>query len=232
MSPRRKFLLIGGVVLALTLLAFLLWTVPTSVEAGPSYEGRTLQQWIADAESPNLYVHTQAVESLRSIGTNALPTLTRWMAHRDSGYERQFYRVLESRWVTPWLRSACMGKSEMAYECRALIGFYELGRAARPALPFLESLVRENNPGANLKAANAAGAFVAIDASQAEGLAEQWCSSTDDNLVTAGHRLENALQTFKASRFSPNPQGGANGRQPADSETNRTSGAAASRRSP
>jgi len=229
--PRKKSLLIGGGgVLALTLLAFLFWTRLAGVQPAPSYGGKTLQQWIADAQSPNLLVDTQAVLALRSIGTNALPTLTRWMAHRDTGYERQLYWVLGSRWVPPLLRSALMERSEMAYECRAIVGFSVLGPRAQPALPFLENLVRDITPRAELKAANAAGVFVAIDALQAERLAEQWCSSTDNDLITAGHRLRNALQTSRISPFSP--QGGANGRQPLSSETNSASAAAASRRSP
>ena len=222
----------GLAILALALLAFFLLMVMKAQHAEPKYDGRTVRQWVEAAQSPNPVVATQALASLRSIGTNAIPTLISWMAHRDSMPERQLYELVRSRWAIPWLRSALMGRSEMAYECRAIVGFSAIGSQARPALPFLERLVRENHPGARLKSLNAAGVYVSIDPSRAEVLAEQWVESTNADLVTAGNRLKGALRSVGGTLNSPNPQGGANRSQPMSSEMNSTSAPAGSGRSP
>ena len=222
----------GLAILALALLAFFLLMVTKAQHAEPKYDGRTVWQWVEAAQSPNPVVATQALASLRSIGTNAIPTLISWMAHRDSMPERQLCELVRSRWAIPWLRSALIGRSEMAYECRAIVGFSAIGSQAKLALPFLERLVRENHPGARLKSLNAAGVYVSIDPSRAEVLAEQWVSSTNADLVTAGNRLKGALRSVGGTLNGPNPQGGENGRQPFGSDTNQTSAAAASRRSP
>lgn len=200
----------GGAILAAALVACFFWTKLDGAYSGPSYEGRTLKQWIEAMESPNAFAQTQAIASVRSIGTNALPTLTDWMAHRDSDYQRRFCQLLRSRRVMPWLQSALMSYSAENCEYRALLGFYALGPQARPALPFLERLVRENDPANPAKPLNAAQAYVSVDPSQAERLAEQWSSSTNHDLITAGNRLKGPLGRVRGMAVRSDKAGASN----------------------
>ncbi len=62
----------GLAILALALLAFFLLMVMKAQHAEPKYDGRTVRQWVEAAQSANPVVATQALASLRSIGTNAI----------------------------------------------------------------------------------------------------------------------------------------------------------------
>jgi hypothetical protein len=230
MCRRPALLAAGGVLLAMALLAVVLCM--NFARGGPIYAGRTLQQWIGDIESPDLSVHSRALEAVRLIGTNAIPTLSDWMAHRESKSQRRLYQLLESRRVLPRLQWALMAHSEGVGEFRALLGFYALGPRARPAPPLLERLVRETDPVRPAKPVNAARAYVYIDASEAERLVERWLSATNEDLIAGAHRLKSALASVGAAAGGANPPGGANARQPFSSDTNRTSAATASRHSP
>ena len=173
------------------LFSFLLWNIPTTAPSVPSYAGRTIEQWVVDCEALDPAVGTQAMMSVRSIGTNALPALTCWMAHRDPNRVRWFRQLLQSRESAfPWsLHHAVWSRSEPGYEYRALLGFKALGPAARPALPFLEHLIRERDHAHQSKAMAAARAYVLVAPSQAE----QWVLGTNHDDLIIADRLEDAL---------------------------------------
>ena len=209
MSPdrsRRGLFLAGGVAILVASLLVLLWLAGLVGGRGnPSYKGKTLRQWIDEGMgSQNASMHAQTIASVRAIGTNALPALIDWMVHRDADYQREFYQFLISKRAIRWAWPALMGNNEGSCECRALIGFYALGPEARPALPSLERLVRAKDSARPSKPANAAMAYVYVDPSQAERLAEQWGSSTNQELITAASRLRDALASVQAMVASSN----------------------------
>jgi hypothetical protein len=190
-SRRGLAATIGATLLLTALFFFLLWNTPPTAPSVPSYAGRTLEQWVVDFEALDPAVGTQAITAVRSIGTNALPALTCWMAHRDSNRARWFRQLLQSRESAfPWsLHHAVWSRSAQGYEYRALLGFKALGPEARPALPFLEGLIRENDPAHPLKANSAARAYVLVAPTQAE----QWVLSTNQDDLIIANRLEDAL---------------------------------------
>jgi len=121
-SRRGWFLASGLGIVVVALLAVLCLTGFNGRRAGPSYAGKTLRQWIDAMDSPNPSVRTQAIASVRSIGTNALPALIDWMAQRDDSYRRDFYQFLRSKRAMVWMWPTLMENSEPRSEYRALLG--------------------------------------------------------------------------------------------------------------
>ena len=194
MRPRTAFALVAGaLLLALALLALLTGPEAPGAGPGPRHGGRTLEAWLWDMDSPDPLLRNQAAAAVRAIGTNAIPTLTTWMARRDSERQRRFYEWLRSQRAPASLHRALRRDSEDVCEYKALLGFYSLGPIARPALPFLERLVREPDPGHPSKPHNAAHALACVDPAEARRLAAVWAASTNPALAAASDRLKGAL---------------------------------------
>jgi hypothetical protein len=199
-SERRRRLLLGfGGVIVLLLLAFFVWTRFDAGLSGPRHGGKSLRQWITDMDSPDPLVRTQAIASIRRIGTNALPFLIDWMEHRDTDSERSVYDWLTSRRALVSLWPVVMRNCETHREYLALLGFYALGAEAQAALPSLERLVRSKDRTRPAKPLNAARAYVYVSPAEAARLVGVWGSSTNHELVTASERLKGMLISVKGT---------------------------------
>ena len=82
----RTFLLFLGALVLLGLLIFVL-VKPNE----PSYAGHTLSYWLnapASAEQPD-----EAVRAIQAIGTNAIPTLLRWINYEPTPWKMKLASV-------------------------------------------------------------------------------------------------------------------------------------------
>jgi HEAT repeats len=105
----------------------------TSAAAEPSYNGRLLSEWLAvfGTTSP-------AKEAIRAMGTNAIPTLLKWIS-----YERSRSDNFPRAAALPHWRWHTLNPDELAATAPSGFGF--LGAAALPAIPELVRLARTSS---------------------------------------------------------------------------------------
>jgi hypothetical protein len=134
---RRPVLIIAFACLASAILALVFWPR----EREPEYNGVTLSTWLVRSGSTNQTESLAAVDAIRHIGTNALPSLLRWI-HYEPGWRDSLGRriitwpifgksghVQRLVWNMTWFRANA-----------AVNGFHVLGSQANPALPELQRL--------------------------------------------------------------------------------------------
>lgn len=97
----------------------------------------------------------KAAEAVRQIGTNALPSLLRWLSYNDRGWRRRFRRTMVN--IPDALRSPLEGifhlPREWQPDANAVAGFQILGSRAAPAIPKLVRLAQNTNqPAVSFKA--------------------------------------------------------------------------------
>lgn len=148
--------------------------------ASSSYRGKTLRSWLVLLQSTNLFEREDAEAAVREIGTNAVPTLTAWLSHRDSAAEK---------WLTWWLaRIGLITRdrfSENYYHSKALCGFRVLGTNGQSAAPDLRRFLADP-----ALASDAAYALVWAAPSEAEKLAEEWTMDTNRTVKIRGLKLK------------------------------------------
>ncbi len=108
------------------------------VHREPTYDGRSLSQWLRDCDSVGSAKDRRAREAIRGLGTNAIPFLIRLLSAHDSevtGLLRRF--VANQSAARIWLPEPQKRRNQ------ALEGFAALGPLARPAIPELMRLVAE-----------------------------------------------------------------------------------------
>lgn len=131
-------------------------------------------------QSTNLTMRAEAEAAVRTIGTNAVPTLIAWLSHRDSEPEKG---------LTQWLAKRGLITrdhfSENYYRSKALCGFRTLGTNSQSALPDLRRLLAD--PALALEAASA---LVWVAPVEAEKLADEWRRDTNRLVQARGLRLE------------------------------------------
>ncbi len=104
-------------------------------EPEPAFQGKRLTSWLRMLDYDSHRVPESAVQAVRGIGTNALPTLFRKLRYKDP----QFVKTLNDlAWKLSFHR-IYLGR-EMADFDDALSGFEALGELASPAIPRLESM--------------------------------------------------------------------------------------------
>jgi len=115
----------------------------------PRFEGRSLSQWITAADNTYFVFRRQnltnaeylaALHAVKSIGTNAVPTLLGWARAKDSGLKHN---------VLCWLHentTVCDGfLDDVDKHSLAKLGFQLLGEDASVAAPALLQLTREGD---------------------------------------------------------------------------------------
>jgi hypothetical protein len=108
--------------------ALLVAATSNAADKEPSYKGRTLTEWTRDIDPHFAVIVGQEPPewlAIRSMGTNAIPTLLKWMAEKDPPEPQKpnlapCYTVVRSK--------------------RAELAFDILGETARPAIPGLTRL--------------------------------------------------------------------------------------------
>jgi hypothetical protein len=116
---------------------------------GPRYEGKSLKIWLrvyADSyESGHEESGKNAVSAIRAIGTNALPTLLKMVAHEAPKWN---YSVLSLSTHGPRRFTDWWEQRLAVYEQQRLLavyGFGVLSTNAGPAIPELVRLLDHNN---------------------------------------------------------------------------------------
>ena len=143
MFPRRRIILAVMAVFLLALLA--LW-----ISREPSYQGRSLSEWLAEARpvreppnaSPGRAPGEEAARAIRGIGPKAVPGLVRMLNATEATDFGELQRQLRNRWALP-------GKhipSSWELRRRGFVGLQILGPAAAPGLPDILRLI-ESDPG-------------------------------------------------------------------------------------
>jgi hypothetical protein len=131
MKRKRRAVLSSPAILLVTIC--LAGFVSAIDQDEPTYQGRTLSDWTRDLDphTPVLVGHEPPAEiAIAHIGTNAIPTLLKWMSEPDP---------LEP--LKPHL-APCFNLSRSE---RAEFAFRILGGAARPAIPELTRLARKSS---------------------------------------------------------------------------------------
>jgi hypothetical protein len=152
MSKRQKwFLLLGGVVVAIALMALV------TQDREPSYQGRSLSNWIASYDPSNLEIDSTTNQviaaAMRQFGTNALPFLLQWLRYETprSGVKstlRSLVRKLPYGMTPDALASWAHIDQQEFRAFSAVAAFALLGDDARPAIPELSKLM--NDPALSL----------------------------------------------------------------------------------
>lgn len=136
MSKRRKRL----VLLACGLVALgLTWALLSPRDREPSYQGRTLSQWLAQQKGQWGAGLVLDVDPILAIGTNALPTLLEWISYEPSTLRNQIAGVAGRLPFGLW-RRLFYKPVERAND--AIRVFRILGPQARSAIPELARLAQ------------------------------------------------------------------------------------------
>ncbi len=132
----RRLIWLAALALAVGGTAWLLLSLP---ESEPVYQGRRLSAWLAEAsESTDADAQSQAVHAIRTIGTNALPSLIRMMRVKDSRLKLAMLRLVRKQQLVKFeLEQASDLHTRAAYGCSLLQS------EARPAIPALMQLLQE-----------------------------------------------------------------------------------------
>src|SRR5262245_35579097 len=140
---RRKLLIV------LTVFAAIIAIIVALIPREPKYQGRTLSEWIQDS-APRLSPEpetTRAIEAVRHIGTNGLPSLLEWLNHKEPPAWK--LKLLAACAKLPlWFQDRVVShfRVDRSYQVRrrlALDGFLILGPQASPAVP---DLLKKRDP--------------------------------------------------------------------------------------
>jgi HEAT repeat protein len=136
--PKRRLILgiLGLGILAALIVAF---TRPRE----PSYDGRSLSQWLSgfDDWSPSSPSHAEAADAIRHMGTNSIPCLLARIRYQEPTWRRKFREALRSLNPSSWW---WMHQAGGSIECaRAQQAFIVLGEEAKPAVPELVRLMND-----------------------------------------------------------------------------------------
>ena len=129
-------------ILAVVAAVLLLWAFLWPRDHEPSYQGRTLSEWlIAYTRNPSL--RDQATNAVHHIGTNALPHLVKWTSYRMPKWRKTVIRPaawLGGRRLLRIVAGSAAARAEVAQA-----GFEILGPEAAPAVPELTKLAGDRD---------------------------------------------------------------------------------------
>jgi hypothetical protein len=138
MSKRRKRLIL----LACGILALaVLWQLLRDRE--PSYQGRTLSEWIDQTRQDGVENEIEEARiAIRAIGTNAIPTILKWISYEPSASRDRIAALVER--LSPKLATRFIVHTERRAS-RAQDVFYILGPELRSAIPELTQFARTSS---------------------------------------------------------------------------------------
>src|SRR5260370_23320474 len=128
MTNLRRILL---VLLLVAVLSTISWLVLRPHDSEPIYKGRPLNYWLRTYGPGNSFsAQTNAVEAVRQIGANAIPTLLRRFRAHDSNFKLKLIQLLQKQHhINLNLRTAEQKHSD------ALFGFMALAANGKSAVP-------------------------------------------------------------------------------------------------
>jgi HEAT repeat protein len=134
MKSARGPTLLPGALLALALLGLGVWAWQRYHRPPvPTYEGKTLDQWLTDLDDPDYRVSERAADVLVQTGAEAMPALLDARAHRDIRLHRRAAAVL-IRIGAPAAPGLVEALKDKPREQRIEVSLVRLGPAAVPAL--------------------------------------------------------------------------------------------------
>ncbi len=139
MNPRSRNIIAFLVVVA---IVFTAWLVLRSRE--PQYEGKKLSEWLDQYRHDDFESgpDSETATAIRSIGTNAIPLLLKYLSVKDSALRKQIVQFAEKQEVFK-----LNIPSANAYHEAAIGGFHALGVLGKPAVPSLVTLMNDTNSG-------------------------------------------------------------------------------------
>jgi len=126
-------------VLLIAVMGVFTWMASRQRHSEPVYEGKPLSFWLDGYRINNVLVFPKADEAVQQTGTNAIPTLLRFLRARDSKWKiklitlAQRYHVIKINFVEAESRNYA-----------AMKGFRVLGADARDAVPALVKILEQN----------------------------------------------------------------------------------------
>ena len=134
MRKTRRYLLVTLLIAAVGVASWLFLSQPSE----PVYQSKPLSYWCAQdysanvSSDSNIELKKQAEIAIRTIGTNAVPTLLRMLRAKDSKFKLNLIQLASKQHLvkTNW-------KTAAARHMEAAIGFYRLGPLGKSALPDL-----------------------------------------------------------------------------------------------
>src|SRR5258708_7114688 len=182
--PSARLTASRAVLFALAPALFVALCLAILFDSQPSYQGVKLETLIL--RSSNRYFarrgpDPQAEAGIRAIGTNAVPTLLKWLQTRDGPVKEKLVDWTDGH---AWLKGRVLTPASTTHE-RALQGFRVLGPLATPAIP---TLVRMLNQTAT--AEDAANALFSIGPQAAGPLMQALNSRNPAIRATAASALE------------------------------------------
>ena len=124
-------------------LVILCASVATAADQEPSYHGRLLSEWLADVHASAgvdvVGAPNPPEEAIRAMGTNAIPTLLKWISYEPSPSERSS----ETAGEVPRWRRHTLSTKDLADSTPS--AFRILGAQARAAIPELTRLARTSS---------------------------------------------------------------------------------------
>jgi hypothetical protein len=112
----------------------------------PSYQGRTLTQWLEEAEYKKTFgIRIEArliacTNALKQMGTNAIPFLVKRITARDSAFEARIKLLLGKQSVINFHFKDDDREAGLAW-----VGFNLLGKDAESAIPALTTLTKDSD---------------------------------------------------------------------------------------
>jgi hypothetical protein len=137
--PKRRFLLVTCVCLTLISLVSGIWVFQSRE---PQYQGTSLTALLEDLRNPDLEIEKNAETGIRTLGTNAIPTLLKLMSAEDSSFKLKLIKWTgRQSWVRVDFPLAASQHS------LAADGFEVLGPGAKSAIPALAEIAKKNRDG-------------------------------------------------------------------------------------
>jgi len=143
--PRRKFTAKIVAVLVVLVGLAIIWSLSSSE---PSYQGRKLSAWLKDFDKPweTTFIVSfedmpkNALEAVRQMGTDSLPTLLTQIRAKDSAVVEKLYDLWDKQSVIKFRPTPAV-----VTQRRASIALAALGPKALPALPRLEKMLNDEH---------------------------------------------------------------------------------------
>ncbi len=129
------------------------WWLVKRMPDEPHNRGHPLSYWVQQYESAAgagqylpVRLSPEAVAAVRGIGTNALPTMIRWMTRPESGVEAKIVTWAHDGRIPLWARRFLVPAYAKSYRPgSAIMAFRALGPAAKDAVPVLARMLNSPN---------------------------------------------------------------------------------------
>ena len=222
-DPAKRGSIVSRGIVALTIVSLVLVVSVAAlwfrnrVPNEPIYNGRPLSYWAQKFEQDTnagaylpFRLSDESATAVRAMGTNAVPTLLKWMVRPEDGFDGRVLTWVNDDRLPVFARRALVPVLPKSYRPHsAIFAFRILGAEAHGAVPALEKMLQSPN--------NAQAAVMALCAigSEGETAFEKAFPLIDDGILRANiinhlehgitPALENSCAMFLAERLNQDP---------------------------